>query len=162
MPHSNINRLVLRHSIVPYRTLGSVFIAAAIWAFVVSYRSGRWGTFESALLLVGIYSLQVIIGMWYRIALHDGVITQRAFGMPRVSISLDEITSVGKETSNAKELLRMNRPFRRICITAGHARARKSIDVSIKHFVAADIETLIAAIHEARPDLAISAQWLRY
>ena len=48
-----VTRLVLRHSIVPYRTLGTFFLALAVWGLVVSFRSGKWGTFESALLLCG-------------------------------------------------------------------------------------------------------------
>ena len=53
-----------------------------VWAFVVSMRSEKWGTFESALLVSGIYSLQIAMDFWCRISIDDGVITQRAFRMP--------------------------------------------------------------------------------
>jgi hypothetical protein len=35
-------RLVLRHSLVPYTTLGTIFIGLTIWMFVISMRSGKW------------------------------------------------------------------------------------------------------------------------
>jgi hypothetical protein len=153
-------RLVLRHSLVPYRTLGTIFIALTVWGFFMSIRSGKWGFFESGLLLCGVYSLQVAMGFWYRISLQDGVISQRAYGMPNVSIAIDEITSVGKEVSDLGTLAKMNRPFRRICINAGPKGARKTIDVSLKHFWQKDIRALMNIIHEERPDLPMPKEWI--
>lgn len=152
-------RLVLRHSLAPYATLGTIFIGATVWAYFISLRAGKWGSFQSGLLICGIYSLQVAIGFWYRISLKDGVISQRAFGKRDVSISVTEITSVGKEVSDAATLARMNRPFRRICIIGGPAGARKTIDVSLKHFWQKDIQLLMTTIHEARPDLEMPKGW---
>jgi hypothetical protein len=100
------------------------------------------------------------MGFWYRISLEDGVVTQRAFGMRKVSIPISEIASVGKEVSDAATLARMNRPFRRICINAGAAGARKTIDASLKHFWQKDIRTLMNIIHNARPELEMPKGWL--
>src|SRR5579863_7732409 len=121
--------LILRHSIVPYRTLGAFFLAMLVWAFFVSYRSAKWGTFESALLVSAVYSLQICLGLWYRISLRDGVICQRAFGKRRVSIAIREISSVGQETSDVSTLVAMNRPFRRITIQGSTAGIVSTIDV---------------------------------
>jgi hypothetical protein len=152
--------LVLRHSIVPYRTLGAFFLVIMVWAFVESYRTGKWGEFKSAVLVSGIYSLQIVLGFWYQIGMRDGLIWQRAFGKRRVSIAIHDISSVGQETSDAKTLVAMNRPFRRITIRGSTAGEAGSIDVSTKHFVAADIRRLMHIIHESRPDLSLPKQWL--
>jgi hypothetical protein len=100
------------------------------------------------------------MGLWYRISLIDGVITQRAFRMPAVSIAIGEITSVGKEVSDPATVAKMNRPFRRLCINAGPEGARKTIDVSLKHFWKRDIQFLMTTIHEARPDLVMPKNWV--
>jgi hypothetical protein len=54
----------------------------------------------------------------------------------------------------------MNRPFRRICINAGPKGARKTIDVSLKHFWQKDIRLLMTIIHQARPDVDMPKNWL--
>jgi hypothetical protein len=157
-PNKTAN-FVLRHSIVPYRTLGAFFLLLAFWGLYVSWKSGKWGTFESSLLICGIYSLQVLMGLWYRIWFEDDVIHQRAFRMPRVSIGFPEITSVGHEVSDAKQLAQMNRPFRRISIQSHRDGVNKIIDVSLKHFVEADIRRLMIYIHQARPELPVPKGW---
>jgi hypothetical protein len=152
--------LVLRHSIVPYRTLGAFFLVIMVWAFVESHRTGKWGEFKSAALVSGIYSLHIVLGLWYQIGLHDGIIWQRAFGKRRVSIAIRDISSVGQEVSDAKTLVAMNRPFQRITIRGSTAGKASSVDVSTKHFVAADIRRLMHIIQESRPDLSLPKQWL--
>ena len=152
--------LVLRHSIVPYRTLGAFFLAMLVWAFCVSYRSAKWGTFESALLVSAVYSLQIVLGLWYQIGLRNGVIWQRAFGKRRVSIAIRDISSVAQETSDAKTLVATSRPFRRITIQGSTAGAEGVIDVSTKHFVAEDIRQLMRLIQRERSDLHLPKQWL--
>jgi hypothetical protein len=120
----------------------------------------QWGAFQSGLLLCAMYSPMIAMGLWYRISLIDGVITQRAFRMPPVVIAISEITSVGKEVSDPATIAKMNRPFRRICINAGPKGARKTNDVSLKHFWKRDIQTLMTVIHEARPELAMPKDWV--
>lgn len=151
---------ILRHSIVPYRTLGAFFLAILVWAFVASYRSEKWGTLESAALLSGIYLLYVSIGLWYQVGICDGVIWQRSFGRRRVWLRITDINAVGRETSDAKTLVAMNRPFDRIAIQGMADDERVTVDVSTKHFVAGDIRRLMRVIHEARPDLAVPRNWL--
>jgi hypothetical protein len=75
-----------------------------VWAFVDSFRSAKWGLFESALLVSGVYSLQIVLGLWYQVGMRDGVIWQRAFGSRRVLLPISDISSVGEETSDIKTL----------------------------------------------------------
>jgi hypothetical protein len=150
---------VLRHSIVPYRTLGTFFLAVMVGGFVMSCRSGKWGTFESTILVAGIYSLQIAMGLWYQISVREGIIWQREFGKRRESLAISDITSVGNETSDTKTAVAMNRPFRRIVIQGSAAGVPVTIDVSTKHFIAADILRLMRTIQEARPDLTVPKKW---
>jgi hypothetical protein len=150
----------LRRSVQPYVTLGAIFGGVAIWALVLAYRKLDRGTAESAVLLLAFYAAYVFLGMRYRISLRDNTITQRAFGKRNVSISIRDISSVGTEVSDAKTFVQMNRPMRRIVIASvrdGHAT---TIDVSMKHFLMADIRKLMRIIHSARPDLNVPNKWL--
>lgn len=151
---------VLRHSIVPYRTLGAFFLAILVWACVVSYRSGKWGTCESAALLSGIYILYILMGLWYQVGVRDGVIWQRSFGRRRVMLPLNDIKAVRREISDTRTLVAMNKPFDRIAIHGAIGGNTVDVDVSTKHFVAADIRRLMRLIHEARPNLALPKDWL--
>lgn len=151
---------ILRHSIVPYRTLGMFCMVILAWTFVASYRSRNWGGFESAALLSGVYLLWVLMGLWYAVGMRDGSIWQRAFGQGRVSLPVKNITSVGREISDAKTLATMNRPFDRITIQGAVGAKEVIVDVSARHFVAADIRRLMRLIREARPDLTLPQNWL--
>lgn len=159
-PQSEVPKtLVLRHSSVPYRTLGMFFLILCLWGFWVSYRAGKWGLFESAILVSGIYSLQIAMGLWYRISLSDGVISERAFGKPRVSIAIGDITSVGQPAPDLKTVAAMNTPLRRVTINGRAAGIPKAINVSTKHFVAEDVHLLMRAIQQVRPDLVLPPKW---
>ncbi|MES1191929.1 MAG: hypothetical protein ABUS47_12735 [Steroidobacter sp.] len=157
--NSNPAVFALRHSIAPYRTLGTAFILFAIWGFIDSYHSKNWGFFESTLLLIGMYSLQVMMGLWYRIVLKNDVIIQRAFGKKDVSLQIKNITSVGNEVSGIKTNSVLNRPFRRVTIYGNSCDGNKYIDISLKHFVEEDIRSLIQIIHEKRPDLVVPKKY---
>lgn len=150
----------LRRSTAPYRTLGLIFFAILLWGFIMSYRSGKWGTFESAVFVFGFYFLYVLVGLWYRVGLRDGVIWERAFGLRRISIKIEDITAVGREISDAKTLVAMNRPYDRIAVQGIVKGQKTTIDVSTKHFVAADIRQLMRFLQKQRPDLALPKNWL--
>jgi hypothetical protein len=75
-------------------------------------------------------------------------------------IKANEITNVVQETSDLQTLATFSTPMRRIAIYARHADGGKFIDVSLKHFVAADVRRLMKAIHDRRPDLEIPKGWL--
>jgi Ca2+/Na+ antiporter len=150
----------LRRSVQPYVTLGAIFSGVAIWALVLAYRKLDRGTAESAILLLAFYAAYVFLGMRYRISVRDNTITQQAFGKRNVSIGIRDVSSVATEVSDAQAFVQMNRPMRRIVITSvrdGHAT---TIDVSIKHFLTADIRKLMQIIHLARPDLNVPNKWL--
>jgi hypothetical protein len=101
-----------------------------------------------------------ILGMRYRISLRDNTITQQAFGKRNVSISIRDVSSVGTEVSDAKTFVQMNRPMRRIVIASVRDGQATTIDVSMKHFLMADIRKLMRIIHSARPDLNVPTMWL--
>jgi hypothetical protein len=160
--HSGVDAtptFVLRHSIVPYRTLGTFFLAVMVWGFVASYRSGKWGTFESAALVAGIYSLQIALGLWYQIGIRKGIIWRRAFGKPRESLELSDITSVGNVTSDTKTMAALNKPLRSVVIRGYAQGSPVTIDVSTKHFVTQDLHRLMQIIQEARPEIAVPKKW---
>jgi len=150
----------LRRSVQPYVTLGAIFGGVAIWALVLAYRSLDRGTAESAALLLAFYAAYVFLGLRYRISLRDNTITQRAFGKPNISIAIRDISSVGAQVSDPKTFVQMNRPFRRIVIASVRDGHTTTIDVSMKHFLMADIRRLMQIIHSARPDLNVPNEWL--
>lgn len=150
----------LRRSVQPYVGLGVIIGGIAIWILVLAYRQMDKGTAESAVLLLGFYAAWVFLGMWYRIFLRENTITMRAFGKRNVSIAIQEISLVGTEVSDAKTLMKMNRPMRRIVIASVRNGSTRVIDVSLKHFVMADVRKLMGIIHSARPDLKVPAKWL--
>ena len=150
----------LRRSAGPYVSLGAILCGIAIWFLVDAYRKPDRGTVETAVLLLAGYAAFVLIGMRYRISLSDNTITQRAFGKRNVCISIRDISSVSTEVSDVKTFVQMNRPMRRIVIASvgdGHAT---TIDVSMKHFLMADIRKLMRIINSARPDLNVPNEWL--
>jgi hypothetical protein len=128
--------------------------------FVLSYRSSDWGAFKSAVFVSGVYSLQIVLGLWYQIGLRNGVIWQRAFGKRRVFLPLSDISAVRQEASDIKGLVRASRPSSRITIHGRTEGSERRIDVSIKHFVAEDIRRLMHLIRESRPDLDLPKRWL--
>jgi hypothetical protein len=145
----------LKHSSGPYLMVATILLMTMAGTFVVSIRTGQWQLFGASLFGVVVFAPWVLINNRYRISWHDNEITQKATGLPNVSIRVSEITAVTRETSNVSTLVRMRRPQSRIVIHAKHHGGSKSIDVSLKHFVAGDIGKLIRAIREQRPDLAI-------
>ena len=150
----------LRRSAEPYVALGAILGGIAIWFLVDAYRKPDRGTVETAALLLGCYAAYVFIGTRYRMSLRDSTITQRAFWKRNVSISIGDISSVGTEVSDLTTLAQMNRPMRRIVIASVRDGGATTIDVSMKHFLMADIRKLMRIIHSARPDLNLPKQWL--
>jgi hypothetical protein len=128
---------------------------------IVAIKLNDWSGVEIAipgfLLFVAFNSW---FGTRYRIYWDNGQIIQKAVAGNLTKITTNEITEVVQETSDIQTLLTFSRPMRRIVFYARHADAGKYIDVSLKHFVAADIRKLMNAVHDRRPDLVLPQQWL--
>jgi hypothetical protein len=71
------------------------------------------------------------------------------------SIKIANISSIQQEVSNARTAASLRRPFRRIAIYAPSKDGTDFIDISLKHFVHADIKKLLEIIRSKRPDLSV-------
>jgi hypothetical protein len=146
----------LRRTFRPY--VGQLLILTAVTVFAVyeSVASSDWGFMWAPavfLSLFGIYFLY--FGMKYRVLWNEDSVVMRARGGPEQRVSFGEITSVGKETSSAGEVLAQSRPFRRIVICGRKDDPKMRVDISLRHFDLNDIGQLLTAIHAHRPDLDI-------
>jgi hypothetical protein len=97
------------------------------------------------------FAMLVFMGTRYRILVRDGDIIQKAFGKPDVIIPMNDIVEVKSQVSGVSTLIRLQRPFRRIEI---RGRDKMVVDVSLKHFVARDVDRLLDEVRAKRPDLA--------
>lgn len=147
----------LRRTAVPY--VGTVVILAAVSLFgaFVAIEHRQWQIFGALALLWLLYLPTVYIGTRYRILWGEDRIRQIASGGPDIIILMNEIDLVRLEVDVAA-----GRPFRRIAIYKGSATSSGSfIDVSLKHFLAEDIRTLMQAIHRQCPRLEMPTHWLQ-
>lgn len=76
----------------------------------------------------------------YRIFWENGIIKQIAANNDVTIIETSEIKRIVQERSDLLTLLQLRRQSRRIAIYAHGADGHKWIDVSLKHFAAADIQ----------------------
>lgn len=152
-----LDNLVLKKSIQPYIGFTVIFSFITILVIVTALRTEDWNIVYAMLLGWLVFYLPfVYIGLRYRIILRDGEIIQKAFRGKDVVINTTEITHIQRETSDLLTLLSFRRPLRRIAIYAQnpqHLQSGKFIDVSLKHFMPADIRKLMQEIHNRRPDL---------
>jgi len=126
------------------------------WVSVVRHDSGAVVPLALIWLL---FLCWTWIGTRYRVFWTDDAIIRRASGLPELTLYVRDICRVHIETGSAGRPFR--RPFNRITICPrGGADEKSCIDVSLKHFVADDIRTLMRAIKAARPDLDLPSRWL--
>jgi hypothetical protein len=71
------------------------------------------------------------------------------------SIKFANINSIQQKVSNARTAASLRRPFRRIAIYAPSKEGADFIDISLKHFVHADIKKLLEIVKSERPDLSV-------
>ena len=153
--------LRLRHRRAPF--MGIVIICICIVAFLAVVAINRppesWGGLIGSVLLLAAFNATIIyFNLAYRIAWVNGIITMRAHGISPVSVKVADISKVVQESSRGGEWLQMNRPTARLTI---YGPDKTYIDVSMKHFVSADIVDLLDRIHECRPDLQMPAYYKR-
>jgi hypothetical protein len=151
----------LRRSTQPYQALAIILFSVTLLAAVTSYQQHDWSPIAAMGIGWLLFGAIVFIGTRYRVWWKSsGLITQRVANCAITAIHVHEITRIEQETSDLSTLVSLRRPFRRIAIYAGHAHTPKFIDVSLKHFVAADIRKLMRRLHEQRPDLVLPKNWV--
>jgi hypothetical protein len=150
----------LTRSIYPYR----VYIIAGIIVTALSLFDAVTMHDINFIAMSGLLWLVLLATQYgntrYRIFWHDGEIKQISANKYITTIDTSEIITIGQESAGLQERLRLRRPADRIAIYAEKNGKTKHIDVSLRHFVAADIRKLMHAIHEQRPDLAIPKGWI--
>jgi hypothetical protein len=152
---------VLRYSAAPYLAFAFPLMLVTALGGVASFTARTFSFFGYFLVPWAFYATWVLLLRRYVVSFTPKKIFRRAAGLQPISIDIDAIRSVRLETRGADELLSIRRPFRRISIYAGKSGDGSDfIDVSLKHFVAADIRLLMRAIHTRRPDLPLPRQWL--
>jgi hypothetical protein len=136
----------------------------ALGLFVLEYWIGVKlhdpSPFQAA-LLVSVGFVAVSYGdTRYRIFWQDGEIKQISANKYVTTIRTSDITRVAQERSDLQTRLKLRRPADRISIYGGRGDEQKHIDVSLRHFVAADIRKLMQAVHDQRPDLPLPQNWV--
>lgn len=156
MTSENGQSQYLRRTISPY--LGQIIILSLVTVFLLfeSIKLHAWGPLLPAPFIWLLFSVQIYIGLKYKISWTDKAVCQEASGGPKVSIQYGWITKVTSEISKPGEVLAASRPFRRIAIYAKEPQGAKSfIDVSLKHFAIDDVRKLMSVVHDRRPDLTL-------
>jgi len=147
-------RTQLRRTIRPY--VGQTLILAGVGAFCLAaaVKTGEWGLVWVQPLIWFPFVPLVLIGLRYRVAYDDEGIYQQASGGRPLFIPYTRLTKVECETSAGSELLRADRPFRRIAFYGDQGETR--IDVSLRHFARDDIRGLLAAVRGRRPEFEVA------
>lgn len=152
-------RVFLRRTVTPYLGQSVIIAAVTILLVFVALKKTQWDLLWAVgLIWVLFASYVVFFGMKYRVSWNKEGLTMSASGGPNRSISFDEITEVRRETASADEFLSQARPFRRLVILGSRRDPNAHIDISLRHFRASDIDRLMTAISERRPDLTLPKQ----
>ena len=145
----------LRRTFQPY--VGQTILLAGVSIFVCyeAVRTSDWKFALSPLVIWVAFGLYVLIALKYRVRWDDTGVYMLASGAPQRFIPFDEITDIRYELAGPSEFGAQSRPFRRIVIH-GHKRDPKAlVDVSLRHFRLNDINAMMTAIRQHRPDLKV-------
>jgi hypothetical protein len=146
----------LRRSGGPYIGLATILVGVTGLMIFASLETNDWAPIASMSVGWFFFGVVIYIGTRYRVFWRGGTVVRKASGMASVSIRIDEITRIVQETSDARTWRSFRRPFRRITIYADKRLDEgRSIDVSLKHFLADDVRRLMRAIRDQRPDLKL-------
>ena len=142
----------LKRSIRPY--LGELIIVGVITIGII-YIAIRTST--PALLEVVLVGFVLVLATHYadfryRVFWRNGAVERIATNKSITTIKATDILRVVLETSDLTTMLTLSRPKRRITI---YGKDHERLDVSLKHFVTADIRRLMQEIHNERPDLSL-------
>jgi hypothetical protein len=150
-----MNDFRLRLTITPY--IGDLIILGAVSLLGVAalLRSHQPAILGIVLLLWLTLASDFYQKTRYRITWQSNSIRRVTANNLSTTIPVGKIARIREET--ARLPINLMRPSRRLTI---YATDGEHIDVSLKHFAAADIRRLMKNIHEIRPDLDIPKQWL--
>lgn len=145
----------LRRTVAPYTGQIVILALVTIGVLFVVLKTNEWKMVISVPVMWAIFLFLGYLGLKYKIYWTEEGVCQEADG-GHVCMKYKEITSIRYETSTGAELISASRPFRRIAIYAvtSHGKSKR-IDVSLKHFVLSDVDRLMHAIHDHRPELAM-------
>jgi hypothetical protein len=116
---------------------------------MISEHAFNWNIIGTIALISSMAIFIVSLNLRYTITWIGNAIVQTAFGLPKTTIKLTDITKIRFEISDTRTLFKANRPYNRVAIYGKN----KFVDVSMKHFKIEDIRKLVAAIRRTRPDL---------
>lgn len=148
-------RVSLRRTVTPYVGYTIIFSGVTLYMAYCAQEASDWTWMWGSVLLWLLFVPLIYFGMKYRILWDESSVYMRASGLRERHIRFDEITSIRYEFAQVTEFLAQSRPFRRIVIHGHKHDPNAFIDVSLRHFRLEDIEELMTAIHEHRPDLTI-------
>lgn len=142
----------LKRSIRPY--IGELIIVGgvAIGAVYVAFKTSTWSLLEAALVGFALYLFAHYFDSRYRVFWKNGAVGRVATNNSTTTIKASDITKVALEKSDLATMLSMRRPSQRITI---YGKDQQRLDVSLKHFVIADIRRLVQEIRKERPDLFV-------
>jgi hypothetical protein len=152
-----VQEFTLKRSIKPYIGELLIIIIITIGLIYTSIIRSTLAPLELAFVGLLLTVATHYADFRYRIVWRNGEIERVATNNSITSIKASDISRVVLEESNPAAMLALTRPMRRIAI---YGKERERLDVSLKHFVPADIRQLMRVIHEQRPDLALPREWL--
>lgn len=141
----------------PYVGQLAILAAVTLLATFVGVTKDQWGPLLAMPIGFIALAIPIYIGTRYRVAFDDSGISRQASGLREHHIAYADITRIEIERATAAEMFSMSVPFRRVAIYGKPGAAADKINVSLRHFAAADIEALLEAVRQHRPDLTIPA-----
>jgi hypothetical protein len=149
------NLRALRRTVTPY--LGQTVILAGVTIFIlyVALKKQEWNMLWALALIWILYGAYVaFFCLPYRILWNNDSVVMRASGGKERYIRFDQIAAVKYELASPSDIAAQSRPFRRVVVIPLH-HPKQFIDISLRHFRLEDIEDLMTAIRNSRPDLEL-------
>lgn len=143
--------IYLRLVATPYIGETLIYAGVTVFLFYVAFSKRQWEFLWAVVILWLFHAIYVVLfGLRYRILWNDTTVVMRASGGPERRIPFDEIAEINYDVAASQ-----SRPFRRLVIHPRSEKRNSYVDVSLRHFRMEDINSLLAAIHQRRPDLMI-------
>ena len=142
----------LRRTIQPYVGKAIILTGVTLFSIYESIRTSDWQMtiWWVALGLPLAAFAYLYFGLKYCVLWDETGVYMRASGGPERHIAFDEITNIKYEIAASQ-----SRPYRRIVIYGAKHDPKAFVDVSLRHFRLDDINEMMCAIREHRPDLRV-------